>query len=147
MHYRLTYSFNKLEAQRAEVMALLRESDSAKVSRSVSGKWSPAQIVFHIMISEKLALQYMRKKYLGINASKETGLFESLKFILLKISQRLPLKFKAPKVLGEHDPLNLPLDQLENEWANSRRELAVFLEQFDDHTSAGKFTSIPMRGN
>jgi hypothetical protein len=146
MEHRLKSSFDKLEQQRVQVVRLLKESDPVKVAQLQAGKWSPAQIIFHIIISEKLALQYMRKKYLGIGESKKTGLWEAFKFVVLKISQRLPLKFKAPKILGELDPLTLQLDQLEHEWTYSRNELKSFLEKFDSDSVRRQVYKHPFAG-
>jgi len=129
-----------------ETIELLRKSNSNSIAESQEGKWSPVQIVAHLIISEKIALQYMKKKFLGIDASPATGILEATKFILLKISQRLPLKYKAPKVLGEHDPPALTLAELELEWNQSRAELATFLEQFNAITIKNQVYKHPLAG-
>ena len=54
----------------------------------------------------------MKKKALGIDQLKNSGLSESLRLEVLKISQRIPaLKFKAPKIVVSNTP---PAFQLTN---------------------------------
>jgi uncharacterized damage-inducible protein DinB len=95
-------------------------------------KWSVAEILTHLLTSEKMSLRYLQKKSLGVAAEKNTGFTENARFVLLMISQYLPLRYRAPKKLLENTPLPLPYGELVRQWDLTREELRVFLEQLDE---------------
>jgi hypothetical protein len=69
-----------------------------------------------------------------------------LKFTLLKISQRVPLKYKAPKVLGEDQPPGLSLAEISKQWNETRNDLRLLLETFDDDHLKRKIYKHPFSG-
>lgn len=99
------------------------------------GKWSMAQVFTHLVTSEKLSLGYMKKKAQGIEQAGNSGFMQSVKVLILIISQRLPmLKFKAPKVVVDNTPPAMSRQELFATWEKSRLELKNFLEGIgDDH--------------
>lgn len=129
----LEQHFNRLEQQRTELINILKENSAAQlVSSPAPGKWSVLQILTHLYASEKLSINYIKKKSLGIQAVGNAGLRQSLLMPILKISQRLPFRFKAPKVVVENTPEPLPLEQLIDQWSLLRLELKVHLENVSD---------------
>jgi len=109
-------------------------------------KWSISQILTHLLISEKLSLAYMKKKSLGVNEADDAGIYESLKLFLLKISQRLPLRFKAPKGVVEKTPPPLSFGDLVRQWEASRSELQAFLAQIKKENVQKKIYKHPVVG-
>jgi hypothetical protein len=93
---KLQYQFNRLEETRIEILKLLSDVDQTMFEKNSDGKWSIGQILIHVIISERLAVLYMRKKSLGADTLKNAGIVEPVKLFLLQISQRLPLKYKVP---------------------------------------------------
>jgi hypothetical protein len=147
MHPKLKLAFSQAEESRKMLLESLSSVPEEKFTQPVHGKWSPSQIISHLILSEWLSLQYMKKKSLGIKHTHNTGLFDDLKFALLKLSQRLPLKYKAPKVLSaEGSPATLPLSKLEQQWNILRDDLAAFLEPFDENTIRKKIYKHPVAG-
>lgn len=57
---------------------------------------------------------------------------EELKMVVLKVSQRLPFKFKAPRSVVEKTPSYQSLNDLIIEWDHTRGELKILLEKFQD---------------
>jgi len=53
--------------------------------------------------------------------------------ILLQASQRLPLKFKAPKKVVEFTKDEKDIGKLIEQWDLVRQELKMTLEKFEDH--------------
>jgi uncharacterized damage-inducible protein DinB len=131
MNQKLQKLFDQLEADRVELLSQVENLTVEQFQKSVNGKWSIQQILSHLMIAERLSLQYLNKKVHGINEADNTGVLEELKMIGLKLSQRLPLKFKAPKGLNEVTPI-LSFDQLKLQWQHDRQELKTFLEKIMD---------------
>jgi hypothetical protein len=125
--------YDELEQQRIRLMLLVKDLPEEKFNHSPApNKWSVAQILTHILTSEQLSLGYMRKKAQGIDQLSDSGLGEKFRFVVLKISQRIPpLKFKAPGVVLQHTPPAYPLPELDKQWAALRNELKMFLESIE----------------
>lgn len=132
MNPTLLRTYRAYEEKRKMLMALLSSVPDEKFHYRPPGKWSVSQILSHLIQAEKASLDYMKKKSLGIEQAGNTGKIEALKFFLLKISQRLPLKYKAPDILGKNDPPSLPLKEIEKNWALLREDLRAFLEMFGE---------------
>jgi uncharacterized damage-inducible protein DinB len=95
-------------------------------------KWSVLQILTHLYISEKMSLHYIKKKSLGINQVGNAGGWQNLKMIILKISQRIPFRYKAPRAVVQNTPEAMPLDVLLAHWDMLRLELKSMLENLPD---------------
>jgi hypothetical protein len=147
MKAKLLHVFHQIEKERA---ILLKEisgvSDEKYYFIPAPGKWSVAQILTHILTAERMSLAYMKKKALGINTAGDAGILEPLKLVILKISQRLPFRFKAPKRVIENTPSPLPLSVLEAEWQQVRDELKQFLEHLEDAHVNRKIYKHPVAG-
>lgn len=125
--------FQALEQQREALISSLKNIPEEKYNTpAFPGKWSISQILTHLLTSEKLSLGYLKKKAQGIDAVKDSGLVENVRLWLLIISQRIPLKYKAPKVMVENTPPAMPLPELVEEWSTVREELKQFLVNMED---------------
>jgi len=139
--------FDELERQREVLLSLLKNLPEEKLAASpYPGKWSISQIVTHLVTSEKLSLAYMKKKSLGIDGVKNSGITETLRLWLLIISQRIPVKYKAPKVVTENTPPAMPLTALVEEWSALRNELKQFLERIEDRHVRKVLYKHPLAG-
>jgi uncharacterized damage-inducible protein DinB len=129
MHKHFYNICTELNRQRADLLDHVREITSEHYGLSPSpGKWSIGQILTHLVTSEKLSLGYMKKKALGIDQLKNSGVKEAIRLRLLIISQRLPFRYNAPQVVVENTPEAWPLDELIHQWDKVRADLAEFLE-------------------
>ena len=130
MNHQLEKVFNALETERMKIEKQFSTISDERWNFSPQpGKWSIAQILTHLVTSEQLSLGYMKKKTQGIDQAGESGLWESVKLIILIISQRLPmLKFKAPRVVVDKTPPALNKQALFAAWEKSRNELSNFLQ-------------------
>lgn len=124
----LTKTFNALEQQRANLTETVNAVSDEVYLRSPSAKWSIAQVIAHIITSERLSLMYMRKKSLGIDTLKDSGIRQSIVFMLLKISQRVPLRYRAPKAVVDNTPESLSKEEAFARWEKARQELRDFLD-------------------
>lgn len=124
----LQENFSRLERQRSELLNLFKSLPEEKFHVAPTGKWTVAQIITHLITSETLSLGYMRKKSLGIEGLKDSGLKQVVVFWLLKISQRIPVRYKAPKAVLENTPQPFSKDELLSRWDHVRLELKSFLD-------------------
>jgi uncharacterized damage-inducible protein DinB len=126
--------YNELERQRATVIDQVKNLPVAKFNYApFPGKWSISQILTHILIAEQLSVGYMKKKALGIDHLKNSGISETLRLALLKVSQRIPsIKYKVPKVVLANTPPAFPIAELISRWETHHRELRIFLDTIED---------------
>lgn len=140
--------FDELETQRAEILNQVKALSVEKFNYSPSlEKWSISQILTHILVAEQLSLLYMRKKSLGIDQLKDSGIVQSFTIQLLKASQRIPaIKFKAPKVVLTNTPPAYPLEELTTRWESHRSNLKKFLEGLGDKNVKKLLYKHPIAG-
>jgi hypothetical protein len=130
---KLKHYFAQLEQQKNNLLYELSSLSVEKLNSSPPGKWSITQIVAHLITAERLSIQYMQKKIQGIEQAGDAGIVEELKLIVLIISQRLPLRFKAPKLVKESTPTLSTLPELTAQWDSVRSDLKQLLEKIPDH--------------
>jgi hypothetical protein len=65
---------------------------------------------------------------------------------LLKISQRLPLKYKAPTHVIANTPQSLSLNEIKLKWSGAREEMRNFLEAIPDSNIKKKIFKHPVVG-
>lgn len=146
MNSKLQHQLDLLEKLRTDITELIAHLDEMNFNRSVGKKWSVGQILIHIVTSETMALQYMRKKSLGIDKLENAGFIEPIKLTLLKISQRLPIKYKVPKAIYDKTPAAPSKEELFRSWEQSRSELKSFLETIEEKNINKKIFKHPIVG-
>jgi hypothetical protein len=132
MNRKLQELFLTIETQRQSLLLSLRSQDHENLNEHPEGKWSVNQIIAHLISAERLSVNYLTKKIKGVETAADTGFAEELKMVLLKLSQRLPLKFKAPKIVMENTLQENDFHKLEKEWNSVRADLEKILEQVED---------------
>jgi hypothetical protein len=133
VNLKLQELFLEIETQRHSLLLPLKDLSSEKLNHHAPGKWSINQIIAHLITAENLSLRYLNKKILGIETVRNTGIAEELKMILLIISQRLPLKFKAPKMMLNQTLEEADINKLIDDWNKTRSDLKTLLDRIEDH--------------
>jgi uncharacterized damage-inducible protein DinB len=146
LNTRLEQLFDDLEVQREELLHKLKPLSAEALQKHPAEKWSIAQVLAHLIVSEQLSIAYLNKKMLGIESTVNTGLKEEFKMITLIVSQRLPFKFKAPPMVVDKTPVYENIDQLITAWETTRSELKIVLEKFQDNQMKRKIYKHPVAG-
>jgi hypothetical protein len=133
MNSRLQSLYDSIETQRQSLLSLVKQLPSEKLNHHPQNKWSINEIIAHLISAEDLSVKYIDKKMLGIDQTADTGFLEELKMILLQVSQRLPLKFKAPKRVVENTHNEQDIHNLIEQWDRVRNDLKLTLEKIEDH--------------
>ncbi len=133
MDSRLQHLYDKIETQKKTLLLSLRNLSNEDLNAHPPAKWSINQIIAHLISAEDLSIQYLNKKILGIDEAEDSGLIEELKIILLIVSQRLPLKFKAPEIIVDRTSNETDLNKLAADWDKTRIELKNILSRIEDH--------------
>jgi uncharacterized damage-inducible protein DinB len=143
----LQITYDQLERQRGQVMNQLRPVSADAYQHSPApGNWSISQVMTHIITAERMSLGYMKKKAQGIDQLPDSGTAESLRLLLLIATQRLPLKFKAPRTVVENTPQAWTFEEMTAQWEAVRQELAAFLEGIDDRHVRRQLYKHPIAG-
>ncbi len=133
MNAQLHFLFDALEKQRFQLLTKVRVNPEKFDCKPSARQWSVHQVLAHLVIVEKLSLQYISKKFQGIETESDTGLAEAVKMLVVKFSLRLPFKFKAPVFVVEQTPAYDSLDALILNWDESRKQMKDLLCLFQDH--------------
>jgi hypothetical protein len=141
----LSKLYSELENQRAELLNALKKLDAMQCDRKLNGKWSINEIVSHLVTSERLSMAYIKKKSNAIETLEDTGILEEMKMLLLIISQRIPFKFKAPKLVVDHTPKHSVVES-EEKWNEVRKELLFFIQKTNPRHSKRKIYKHPAVG-
>lgn len=129
MNQKLSLLFQELETQRHHLIESVKKYPNTFNTKPDQAKWSVHEILAHLVSAEKLSVQYITKKKLGIDKAGNTGLIEELKMSVLKISQRLPLRFKAPQPVVAATASYSNLDDLVGDWNVTRENFKMLLEE------------------
>lgn len=132
MNQKLNRLFERLEVQRHELLEKVKQVPDKFDAKPNDKKWSLHQLLAHLVAAEKLSNQYISKKIQGIDHAGDTGIMEDLKMGVLKVSQRLPLKFNAPKPVVATTNSYTNLAALIAEWDSTREDFKQLLNQVKD---------------
>ena len=104
--------------------------------KPADGGWSAFQIMHHLMLSEELSLAYVRKKLSFTSEFSRIGWRESLRSLMVQVYLYIPLKLKAPAIVGGN-PEVLPdksdIKTVTADWINVRAQWADFLDKMPEN--------------
>jgi uncharacterized damage-inducible protein DinB len=147
LNKKFQHLINAIERDNQRIFEMLKGLPTSHLNYSPTvHTWSINQILVHLLTAEHLSLTYMKKKSLGIETLENTGVRENFKSLLLTLSQRLPLKFKAPKGVEEQTPDVLPLPELIEKFEGQLTALKTFLETIEDKNVYKKIFKHPRVG-
>jgi DinB superfamily len=129
---KLQNQFHELEKQRSELLQKLGSLSPEVLNKtSVDSKWSPNQIILHLILAEQLSYKSIKAKLIKGNLEK-AGIMSSVRAILLRLFLRSNIKFKAPVAVSLL-PSNLDFNTLLEDWSKSRLQFEEMLESLPDH--------------
>lgn len=136
-----------IETDRLELCTSLSGiSEEQFIKPPTPGKWSIAEIVAHLITADRLSLEYMKKKSLAIESLEDAGWFEDFKMRLFIVSQRVPLKYSAPKAVVQNTPKQIDRDTLRNEWSSVLSDYRQFLNGIPEKHIRRKIYKHPIFG-
>lgn len=106
--------------------------------RATEKRWSIGQILAHLVSAERLSVLYLKKKMPGVDEADSSGLWEELKMLGLRLSQRLPLKYRAPRIVVEHTQPYENVEELWNAWDQVRNSLRDLLDPLTEQQASKK---------
>jgi uncharacterized damage-inducible protein DinB len=147
MEPKLEKTYQQLEAQRQRLWQELSSVSGEQWNQSpAEGKWSLAQVLTHVVTSEQLSVNYMKKKSLAMESLDCTGWWEEAKLVLLIILQRIPIKYKAPRTVVERTPPAMSQAELQKAWEAVRADLKNLLLYMKPEDARKKVYKHPIAG-
>ncbi len=126
MNPRVEKQFSKLEAQRKKLFAELNRLSESQLSASAGdGVWSINQVLMHLLQAEQGTLKYMRKKNQA-DTLPPAGFGAFFRSTMLTLVLRSPLRFKAPKRIGEPSS-TASFAEIFQAWDETREQIRHFL--------------------
>lgn len=121
-------------AYQHQVESLLQElalhTDAALNKRPPNGGWSVVQVMHHLIISEEQSLRYARKKLSFDPKLSDAGPMEWLRARTLWFYLNVPIKFKAPPMVGDENlPAFVTAADTKTRWLKIRQDWTDYLEQ------------------
>jgi hypothetical protein len=121
--------------------------DEALNHKPANGGWSALQTMQHLILTEELSLAYVKKK-LSFNPELESAGFGAhWRGFLLWLSLSAPIKFKAPKNVGdEHLPDFSTIADTRARWEKIRADWTEFFAQMPENLADKALYKHPRAG-
>lgn len=111
------------------------------------GAWSPLQVLYHLMLSEKLSLGYIQKKLSYDPELPKIDWKARMRSRVLDTYLRGPLKRKAPDQVNETNfPDDLSLAQIAGEWRTFRQGMRSYFEGLEPELFSRQVYKHPFAG-
>lgn len=121
--------FNQLEQTKDSLLTKLDEINSVLLQKKPTDEnWSIVQIISHLEKIESGTLKYIEKKIDVDSPLKGSGLTVSLKGWILRLSQRLPFKYKTNPGL-EEDSNSVNYQDVKAKWTETRAKMKVMFNR------------------
>ena len=144
---KLKKQFEVLQQKRKQLIEIVASADAGLLNRSpAEGKWSILQILYHVRASEAGTLRYIEKKLsFSPDGLASSSFLSGAKLLLLEITLRSPLKFKAPKGLDVF-PEKLALEEINADWDQSDKGFLQLIDRLDERQLGWQLFKHPIIG-
>ncbi len=110
-----------------------------------NGGWSANQVVHHLIMAEGGSLQYLKKKLSANSPINKAGMGAFFRSKLLTTFLALPLKIKAPSVVGNPSAeVNFP--ELTTQWQQLDQRFLAFFESLPEERFHEECFKHPLSG-
>ncbi|MCB0568206.1 MAG: DinB family protein [Phaeodactylibacter sp.] len=125
----LTQCLQKMDRDLEELLGQLSAFDNDVLNRRpADGGWSVMQVMHHLMLAEEGSLRYVKKKLSFDPKLQDAGMQSWVRQFLLRFYLGLPLKFKAPKGVGDDVlPERSDFREAAQRWKASRKDMQDYL--------------------
>lgn len=138
--------FQRLEISRkALFQKLMQHSDEDLNRKRADGGWSAIQVTHHLIQAETGTLAYLQKKTKDISGVEKSGFMHKARTLLLRLFLKLPIKFKAPKMVAEV-PDYVSLRETASKWDIIRATLLQLCIDLPDEAFEKELFRHPLAG-
>lgn len=129
MHHPLDAHFERIDNLLTEILTYLKEYPEDHLNEKPSPEsWSALQVCHHLIKTEELSCQYLKKKLSFNPKLNEANMAAAMRLKLLKTYLNTPLKYKAPENIGTPAlPVVSTFAEVESSWKAVRKDLRSFV--------------------
>jgi hypothetical protein len=123
---------NNLETLREEIVSQYDAYTSDQLTfKPEPNHWNLLQVLDHIVTSEKMSANYIKRQLAGNKYPPATGLKSSVRYAILKLALKLPFRYKAPSIVDSTGKTT-NLNNLQESWKTIRQEFRTIIESTDE---------------
>ncbi len=120
MNKKISEKFEKLQTEKSNLLKLIDNKESAQLNvKHENGKWSLAQILFHVIKGEQYALISFLDSLKPDAKLKNVGVIAPVKSFFLETALKTNIKFKAP-LRARKVPESVNVNELLKKWDEIR---------------------------
>ena len=94
-------------------------------------KWSIAENLYHLWLTEFITIKYIKKKTSYPESLVNVSYFSKIKMKLLELIFFTGVKMKAPKITYDSMPQNIEIKKLRETWIKSRKSFQELVNSLD----------------
>jgi len=95
-------------------------------------KWSIAENLYHLWLTEFITIKYIKKKTSYPDSLVNVSYFSKIKMKLLELIFFTGVKMKAPKITYDSMPKNIEIKKLKETWIKSRKSFEELVNALDE---------------
>ena len=120
---------NDLEDLFEKLSLYTNEDLNKKINKD---KWSIAENLYHVWLSEFITIKYIKKKTSYPEALVNVSFFSKFRMKLLELIFFTGIKMKAPEITYDSMPKNIEIKKLRETWTTSRKSFEVLVNSLDE---------------
>ena len=120
---------NDLENLFEKLSLYTNEDLNKKINKD---KWSIAENLYHVWLSEFITIKYIKKKTSYPEALVNVSFVSKFRMKLLELIFFTGIKMKAPKITYDSIPKNVEIKKLRETWIKSRKSFEVLVNKLDE---------------
>ena len=109
-------------------------------------KWSIAEHLYHVWLTEFITIQYIKKKTSYPESLVNVSFVSKLRMKLLELIFFSGIKMKAPKITYDSMPQNIEIKKLRETWLKSRKSFKKLVDTLDESTLDKGILRHPIAG-
>ncbi|HNM32084.1 MAG TPA: DinB family protein [Chitinophagales bacterium] len=130
MSSKLSDKYREIEIVKNRFLKKAEGLSNAQLNKiPTDGGWSAAQVLYHCGMAERETINNIVKNLQAHPTKIKENLRSKINGSLLMVFLRLPLKFKAPKIVSTV-PENISFDSLKNDYDKSTDDFKKLLQDF-----------------
>ncbi|MEO9869308.1 DinB family protein [Ekhidna sp.] len=106
--------------------------------------WSLVQVMSHLNEAEKASLKYMQKKVQAGDKMQNSRMGNKVRMWLTNLGLKSSLKWGAPSYIS--NPPEYDLNEIKEQWADTRKAIHSFVEEYPDKWLEKLVYKHPMAG-
>lgn len=129
MNKKIETQLNHIDAKLEKLLSELQSYSEDKLNHKPTPEsWSVIQVLQHLVLVETASQRYVQKKLSYNPTLKNAGVMTSLRMVVMRLYNLLPIRLKAPSYVDERNFLDTDtLSEIIIKWKAQRQQLRDYL--------------------